>query len=407
MTDKDFEEYNNSPLIPLDLDDDEDFSGNEIIPITEDDYTFRICPKCGKEYGEEYKYPRCRKDGGELFMLWKCRHCGEDFSKVQGYTSINVCPNCGEKLDPKQKEAINKGRSSETNVLKRICTKCQEIFDEEFECCGMCGNITIPMQCACGENFRQKEDGGFDKYCPVCGKPNPIEQEKQRKAAEEALKKKKEEQERIKQQEEERKKAEARRIAEEKERQHSEWINSLKNGDTIEFGSYPFEADGTKKTVEWRILEKKADGTALVISKYGLDARRFDASSNNWERSEIRQWLNNEFYNATFKDEEKNAIIENSEAGSKVFLLSKDEAGKYFKNDNDRKACLTPYAKGRGAYTNANSGGSCWWWLRSPGYDQNFAANVYPDGDVYSHGYYVYSAYNAVRVALKINLKNL
>ena len=111
---------------------------------------------------------------------------------------------------------------------------------------------------------------------------------------------------------------------------------------------------------------EKADDTALVISKYGLDARRFDAKSNNWEISEIRQWLNNEFYNGTFKDEEKNAILEYREAGCKVFLLSEEEAGKYFKNNEDRKACPTPYAKGRGAYTNDDRGGSCWWWLRLP-----------------------------------------
>ena len=192
-----------------------------------------------------------------------------------------------------------------------------------------------------------------------------------------------------------------------KEEEKKECIENLKIGDKIQFGSYPFEADGTKKPVEWRILEKKADGTALVISKYGLDARRFDAKSNNWERSEIRQWLNNEFYNGTFKDEEKNAILEYREAGCKVFLLSEEEAGKYFKNNEDRKACPTPYAKGRGAYTNDDRGGSCWWWLRSPGRSQDFAADVVNVGFVYSHGYYVYYDYYAVRVALKINLNNL
>jgi hypothetical protein len=190
----------------------------------------------------------------------------------------------------------------------------------------------------------------------------------------------------------------------ENKRQHMEYINNLKAGDIIEFGSYPFETDGTEKPIEWRILEKNEDGTALLISKYGLDAMRFDSSSNNWEQSEIRMWLNNEFYNATFKDEEKNAIIKNRETGSKVFLLSEDEANKYFKNNEDRIAYPTPYAKKRCAYT---LGGSCWWWLCSPGTYQKGAANVDDDGYVSSFGSGVGDDLLAVRVALKINLNNL
>ena len=273
------------------------------------------------------------------------------------------------------------------NIVK-ICPKCGIEYENSAKFCGKCGTGLVLMQCACGEIFRKKGDGSFDKFCVECGKPNPFEQAKQDLA------------------EEIRKKAEDLHIKDEKnkkqenERQNREYINSLKAGDIIEFGSYPFESDGTKKPIEWRILERYSDDTALLISKYCLDAMRFDSSSNNWEQSEIRQWLNNKFYNATFKDEEKNAIIKNREAGCKVFLLSEEEAGQYFKNDNDRKAYPTPYAEGRG-------GSSCWWWLRSPGYDQNYAASVNYFGFVDSTGYYVDNDSPAVRVALKINLNNL
>ena len=387
--------YRKKPLRPLTL---EDFSNHKAM----------VCSKCGKIYdNDENVY--CSDCGGKLLSIWKCLHCGADFTEIQGYTQINYCHNCGKAIQGLQNRGINSKKSGESAELKRICSNCGQEGTEQY--CGYCGGEVMSMQCSCGEIFHQSSDGSFDIYCPVCGKPNPVEQEKQRKAAEEALKTKKEEQERIrKQHEEERKKAEARRIAEEKERQHREWINNLKVGDIIKFGSYPYEANGTEKPIEWIILEKYSDGTVLLLSKYGLDARRFDAKSNNWKRSEIRQWLNNEFYNGTFKDEEKNAILEYREAGSKVFLLSVEEAGKYFKNDNDRKACLTPYAKKRGAYTKGFFGGLCWWWLRSPGYSpgyfQDCAAGVYGGGVDY-RGNYVDDDDLAVRVALKINLKNL
>ncbi len=42
----------------------------------------------------------------------------------------------------------------------------------------------------------------------------------------------------------------------------------------------------------------------------------------------------------------------------------------------------------------------CWWWLRSPGNNQNNAANVNNDGDVNENGNNVNNSNNAVRPAL-------
>ena len=44
--------------------------------------------------------------------------------------------------------------------------------------------------------------------------------------------------------------------------------------------------------------------------------------------------------------------------------------------------------------------GLCWWWLRSPGNNQNNAANVNNDGDVNENGNNVNNDNNAVRPAL-------
>ena len=105
-----------------------------------------------------------------------------------------------------------------------------------------------------------------------------------------------------------------------------ELISSLSNAkvsDYVKFGNYPQTSNGDIQPIEWHVLAKEND-KMLVISRYGIEAKRFDSSSNNWKNSEIRKWLNGEFYNKAFTDQEKNSIT--SFNGDNVFLLSKEEA---------------------------------------------------------------------------------
>jgi hypothetical protein len=68
----------------------------------------------------------------------------------------------------------------------------------------------------------------------------------------------------------------------------------------------------------------------------------------------------------------------------------------------------TEYAIAQGAWTSdsysAGGKATCWWWLRSPGYDLIYAASVVDDGYVFEHGYFVNYDYGAVRPALWIDL---
>lgn len=209
---------------------------------------------------------------------------------------------------------------------------------------------------------------------------------------------------------------------------------TYKVGDIIEFGSYPYYENGGEKPIEWQILEKYNDGTALVISKYALDNVKYNETYTDvtWETSSIRKWLNNDFYNKAFRNANKDLIIEShieskdhsgkwsdrsnwhTKGGNttydKMFLLSIEEAEKYFSSDEKRKLQPTPYAKS----INSKNGnlwtvrdGSCWWWLRSPGCHQNVAAAVGIGGLVQSFGFNVGSNEGAVRPAMKINLKKL
>ena len=199
-------------------------------------------------------------------------------------------------------------------------------------------------------------------------------------------------------------------------------------GDIIEFGSYPYYEDGTEKPIEWQILEKYSDGTALVISKYGLDNVKYNETDTDvtWETSSIRKWLNNEFYNKAFRNANKNLIIKsyienkdnsshNTKGGNntfdKMFLLSIDEANKYFTNADARMAIATPFARSsnskEGKLNYDKSDNSCAWWLRSPGGIQYIVAFVYRVGYINPYGNYADNDATAVRVAFKINLKNL
>ena len=193
-------------------------------------------------------------------------------------------------------------------------------------------------------------------------------------------------------------------------------------GDTVSFGSYEQDNDisNGKEDVEWLVLEVK-DGKVLLISKYALDCQQYDTSYTNvtWETCTLRKWLNNGFVNAAFSDEEKAMISTvtvsadknpeystnpGSATTDKVFLLSINEAEKYFSSDEARKCDPTAYAKAQGAAR--TSGGICWWWLRSPGVIQDYAACVSDDGVVLCLDYFVSIDYYCVRPAMWIELSD-
>lgn len=91
--------------------------------------------------------------------------------------------------------------------------------------------------------------------------------------------------------------------------------------------------------IRWRILSENGD-TALIRCDSIVANKRFDDSSNNYKDSEIRAWLNAEFYNTAFSSLQKELIntvlVDNSvystgydsnpyacgNTNDKIFLLS-------------------------------------------------------------------------------------
>ena len=198
----------------------------------------------------------------------------------------------------------------------------------------------------------------------------------------------------------------------------------IKVGNIVKFGNYFINDDTTKEPIEWRVLEVSKN-KALLITKDAIDCKPYNNERRDitWENCTLRRWLNYEFIYQAFSKEEQNEIIltnisnpknpkwRRTNGGNntkdKIFLLSIDEAEKYFKYE-DRVCKVTSYAKQQGACTRIHSRylGNCYWWLRSPGIClfECDAACVLCDGCIYYDGSRVADNDIAVRPALYINL---
>lgn len=166
------------------------------------------------------------------------------------------------------------------------------------------------------------------------------------------------------------------------------------------FGHYPMEDSdnyyGDDPIGWWILYDDEEAEKVLLISFYAIDAQVYDDSSANWEKSSIRHWLNNDFYNSAFTEEEqqmiltttvKNGISENysewnssggKDTEDKVFLLSAAEYAKYLP---DRGKCFfTPHAQEAAGKIIKETGSH---WLRSPGKKDGEVA-VFDNGKIAS-----------------------
>ena len=216
----------------------------------------------------------------------------------------------------------------------------------------------------------------------------------------------------------------------------TEALQDARAGDVVTFGQYPQTAPGTDMTpIEWIVLARNGDELVL-LSKYALDCRPYDAggASTSWETSTIRKWLNTEFYQKAFSQDEQAAIaVTNNEnrnnpaygtdggksTKDRVYMLSLDEVSQYFPLiemphvkwcfgvSEALLAAPTEYAKTAGALTGRLTQDNlkavkdetgvqypesllgmktCWWWLRTPGSSGDSAAFVNIYGYVFSSG---------------------
>lgn len=193
---------------------------------------------------------------------------------------------------------------------------------------------------------------------------------------------------------------------------------------TIKMGWYEQDGDFSEyEEIEWIVLAEDGD-KQLVISKYVLDIKPFHATDSEniaWEKSSLRIWLNGEFYANAFSDQEKNMIMtskvkadgnptyptnQGNDTTDKIFLLSLNEASKYFDSNEQRIGEYTPYAYTQFLLLNGEESALfSWfgWWLRTMAQYEYFATGVYYDGTARHDGVEFTSEGMGVRPAMWIN----
>jgi len=203
--------------------------------------------------------------------------------------------------------------------------------------------------------------------------------------------------------------------------------------------------------IKWRVLDPS---TGLVLSETILDSQAYnnyilyekvsdpyfsytywgDSAKtyypNDYAKSSIRQWLNNDFYNTAFSTSQQDIIqsitLDNSAYSTsysaydststtdKIFLLSYSDtlnsnygfSTNYSTCDTARRAQGSDYAKCQGLMVSTNSSysGNSTWRLRSACYYSSSTCLVRDDGFVYYN--FTDITDSGVRAALKLNLSS-
>ncbi|MCJ8014020.1 DUF6273 domain-containing protein [Paenibacillus sp. KQZ6P-2] len=215
---------------------------------------------------------------------------------------------------------------------------------------------------------------------------------------------------------------------------------NLKPGEFITFGTYPQSVDSKELPIKWRVLQNSGS-ELFVLSEYVLDCKRYhgksadlkwrDCTEITWHDCDLREWLNDEFYNAAFSDPEKRLIktthcTDNGEGcpdtEDKVLLLSVAEIKDLSEihGKDLRRAVGTDFAKTKKpdgcslyVYDKTNKDnyiirdgeevGCSWWWLRTQGNKPSRTFFVGPGCSIRSYGNNSIDGYG-VRPALYMNL---
>lgn len=209
--------------------------------------------------------------------------------------------------------------------------------------------------------------------------------------------------------------------------------DSTKAGDIIHFGKYMQSSQNDDwSDLEWRVLERE-DNRVLLLSEYCLQAMPYqvsDASQNlesmkvTWADCSLRNWLNQDFYIQAFSDEERNSIVQTaihtddnnypetaidggSDADDYIFLLDEGEVKKYLEKKTERQAQATDLVINGDSSTifvSEETDQTVFWWLRSPGDEQDCVQVVGAEGSIALSGFLATRIDIGVRPAMWVNI---
>ena len=134
------------------------------------------------------------------------------------------------------------------------------------------------------------------------------------------------------------------------------------NYERVIFGKY-IQDEETPSDLSWRVLAKH-EGKMLLITEKVIDYLPFCyRDDNDWETSDIRRWLREDFVNTAFSEREKARIAEMC-PGESVFLLSVSDL-QLFANSKDLRAKYTDYARAKIKWFHPKGDENAFWWLRT------------------------------------------
>ena len=191
--------------------------------------------------------------------------------------------------------------------------------------------------------------------------------------------------------------------------------NTLKKGTILTFGTYP--QTGEEDPLEWVVLDCD-EGVATLTTRYAIASIPYHdrKAEVTWETSEIRQWLNTDFYDTAFDEEDKALILESYlhnrdnpqypvDGGEAtfdyVYLMSYDEVMASFSTQRSR--ILRPTTHARDQHVDVSQkDDTCWWFLRTPGDSQKNVMYVSADGSVTNSGTQVNAKKGGIRPTIHI-----
>lgn len=174
-------------------------------------------------------------------------------------------------------------------------------------------------------------------------------------------------------------------------------IANVYKGDSYSFNDKNSIINGAEywfkcEPITWDVLCNK-NGNYTLVSSLLLDVGAYYSNyenriingkniyANNYENSDVRTWINNEFFNSAFRLNNKNivnTIINNNE--DKIYLLSYQD---YTNEDygfcidsnisKTREVQVTDYVKVKGAWCNKDKNTSSYW-TRTPSSEYSYAA---------------------------------
>ena len=177
--------------------------------------------------------------------------------------------------------------------------------------------------------------------------------------------------------------------------------------DTVTFGNY------NGKPLVWRVLNVDGNDAYLVTDDVICKKPYNNVEEEiTWKDCSLRKWLNDDFYNSTFSDEEKSIILPKTvKNGNKFFDITQPDT-----TDTVTLLSLEDVTNPEYGFLNAyfvpevsrvvpdSDGDGLLWWTRSSGLSLNGVTTVTHNGALVEEGYSVENIDVCVRPAIHIDI---